>query len=217
MRKLVLKMSISLDGYVAGPKNESEWIFRSTDEEAIAWELELVGHAGLHAMGSRTFHDMASYWPFSTESFADPMNRIPKAVFSRRTIGELTRDVGKRSPGLDDPKSKAQPGAKASAEPAPGALESWRQPRALSGPLAEEIRRLKDEPGGDVIVYGGARLAQSVIATGLVDEYYFLVHPAALGRGLPIFSSLEKPIDLELVASKSFAAGAVGQRYRSKR
>ncbi len=54
------------------------------DQEAKAWAVETLWNASLHIMGSRSFHDMAAWWPTSTDMFAPPMNQIPKAVFSRR-------------------------------------------------------------------------------------------------------------------------------------
>ena len=83
MRDLILKMSLSIDGFVGGPDGGIKWVF-DNDQEATAWTVETVWNASLHIMGSRTFHDMAAYWPTSTEVFAPPMNRIPKAVFSRQ-------------------------------------------------------------------------------------------------------------------------------------
>ena len=63
MRKLILKMSMSVDGFVGGSKSEVDWIFSSMDEGAVDWTMKSIWQAGLHIMGSRTFHDMASYWP----------------------------------------------------------------------------------------------------------------------------------------------------------
>src|SRR5450432_2251925 len=85
MRKLILRMSISLDGFVRGPtgKNESDWIFSNQDEESIAYGVAQVSDVGVHAMGSVTYGDMAAHWPTSTEAFAPPMNSIPKVVFSK--------------------------------------------------------------------------------------------------------------------------------------
>jgi dihydrofolate reductase len=83
MRDLILKMSISIDGFVGRPDGGIKWVFDS-DQEATAWTVESVWNASLHIMGSRTFHGMAAYWPTSIEVFAPPMNQIPKVVFSRR-------------------------------------------------------------------------------------------------------------------------------------
>ena len=92
MRKLILKMSISADGFVGGPNGEIDWIFRSVDESVSKWTVDTLWQAGLHIMGSRTFHDMASYWPTSDEPFAAPMNEIPKVVFTRKGFIEQTSD-----------------------------------------------------------------------------------------------------------------------------
>ena len=86
MRKLILKMSISVDGFVGGPNGEIDWIFKTTDESVTVWIVDTIKNAGLHIMGSKTFHDMASYWPYSKEPFAEPMNEIPKAVFTKKGV-----------------------------------------------------------------------------------------------------------------------------------
>jgi dihydrofolate reductase len=81
-RKLVLKMSQSIDGFVGKLNGEVDWIFKSFDEGVSADMLDVVRQAGLHIMGSVTYKDMADYWPDSNEVFAAPMNEIPKIVFS---------------------------------------------------------------------------------------------------------------------------------------
>jgi len=85
VRELVLKMSMSVDGFVGSPDGGIQWVF-SNDPEAVAWTVATVSNASLHIMGSRTFDDMAAYWPTSTEVFAAPMNQSPKAVFSRQGL-----------------------------------------------------------------------------------------------------------------------------------
>lgn len=83
MSKLVLLMQVSVDGFVAGPNGELDWIFKTMDSGATAWIVERLWKAGVHIMGSHTYQDMAAYWPSSTEPFAAPMNEIPKIVFSQ--------------------------------------------------------------------------------------------------------------------------------------
>jgi dihydrofolate reductase len=83
MRKLVLKMDVSLDGFVGATDGDVEWIFRGHDDEAREWIVKQLWQAGVHAMGRVTYGDMAAYWPSSTEVFAAPMNEIPKVVFSK--------------------------------------------------------------------------------------------------------------------------------------
>src|ERR1700749_3897925 len=88
MRELILKMSVSMDGFVGNLDGGAKWVFDNAPK-AIAWTVETVWNASLHIMGSKTFRDMAAYWPTSTEVFAPPMNQIPKAVFSRQGAAAL--------------------------------------------------------------------------------------------------------------------------------
>lgn len=82
MRQLILKMSITLDGFVGSLDGDLKWIFKTGSDDAKAWTVGKVWQAGAHLMGRKTFNDMAAYWPNSTEVFAPPMNEIPKIVFS---------------------------------------------------------------------------------------------------------------------------------------
>ena len=86
-RRLVLKMSVSLDGFVAGPDGEADWIFRSSGgDDSTEWVFDTLRGAGVHIMGSRSYHDMAAFWPYSDMPIAAPMNDIPKVIFSRSGI-----------------------------------------------------------------------------------------------------------------------------------
>jgi dihydrofolate reductase len=82
MRPLILKMEISLDGFVGQPGGDPAWPMPYYDDELTAYEVDLLGSAGTHAMGRQAYEDMAPHWQASTEPFAKPMNEIPKAVFS---------------------------------------------------------------------------------------------------------------------------------------
>jgi dihydrofolate reductase len=208
MRDLILKMSMSIDGFVGGPDGEIEWVFNS-DPEAIAWTVEAVWNASLHIMGSRTFHDMVAFWPTSTNVFAPPMNQIPKAVFSKR--GPAILKASDTTTALED--ARADAGASQSATLQPGA-ESWAQAYVASGDLAKEVAKLKAQDGKPIVAHGGASFARSLIAHGLVDQYALLVYPIALGKGLPIFSGLAAPMPLRLMSSKTFPGGSVAQIYR---
>lgn len=116
MRELILKMSMSLDGFVADAESGLSWVF-GQDPAAAAWTLEIVCNASLHIMGSRTFRDMAHFWPTSTEVFAAPMNQIPKAVFSRQ--GKAVLAAAGATTGLRD--ALANAGATQSTQRQPGA------------------------------------------------------------------------------------------------
>ena len=89
----------------------------------------------------------------------------------------------------------------------------WPESRIASGDLTEEIQRIKQQAGGYVIAYGGAGFARSLIHRGLVDEYRLNVQPTALGEGMPIFSELPEPLELELVEVRNFESGNAGHVY----
>lgn len=176
------------------------------DQESSTWTVETVWNASLHIMGSRTFHDMAAYWPTSTEVFAPPMNQIPKAVFSKQ--GTAILKAVNTTGALKD--ARAHAGTEQSAELQPGG-ESWKEAY-----VAEEVAKLKAQDGKSIIPHSGASFARNLIAMGLVDQYDLLVYPIALGKGLPMFSDLAVPRPLKLVSSKVFPRGSVAQIYRPK-
>ena len=137
MRDLILKMSMSVDGFVSHLEGRNRWMF-GDDQEAKAWGVEFIWNASLHIMGSRSFHGIAAWWPTSTDQFAAPMNQIPKAVFSRQGLADLMN--ADTVVGLDEARARA--GTTQSAAPQSGA-ENWGEAYVASGDLAEEIAKLK--------------------------------------------------------------------------
>lgn len=199
MRDLILGMSVSLDGFVAGPNGEIDWVFSTGGPDGKAWKLKSVSAAGVHIVGSRSFTGWASYWPYSTDVFAPAMNEIPKVVFARTGRPAI-------APAPADPK----------VEPSAEVIASWRDARVASGPLADEVARLKREEGKPIFAHGGATFAQSLVSANLVDEYRLAVHPVALGRGKPLFGTLEARSMLALVDCTRFDGGALGLVYRRR-
>jgi dihydrofolate reductase len=93
---------------------------------------------------------------------------------------------------------------------------SWPTTRIAGGDLAAEIAALKEEPGGDVIVHGGASFAAALAARGLIDEYCLVIQPVAVGGGQALFAELSAPLHLELVEARSFTCGVVVHVYRPR-
>lgn len=90
----------------------------------------------------------------------------------------------------------------------------WENSTVLSGPMVEEVTRLKNQPGRDIVVSGSIQLAQGLVAAGLVDEYRLFVYPVVLGTGARLFEGATAVPELELVETKSFNGGIVLQTYR---
>jgi dihydrofolate reductase len=189
MRKLIMKMSITIDGFVADLNGKADWIFRSSDETSRAWSLERSYDAGLIVMGRKSFESMSSYWPTAAGPFAVPMNKIPKGVFTKGGYKGIN------------------------IQPESAAAASWAEAKIFDGDLAKEIKELKSQDGKSILALGGAGFMRSMIATGLIDEYHLNTHPVVLGTGLPIFNGVEHPMDLKLVETKSFPGGIVAHVY----
>jgi dihydrofolate reductase len=180
MRRVVLQMSVTLDGYVAGPGGELDWELAEEHPDVRAWKVASLRQVGTHIMGRVTYEAMAEYWPNATGDYADFMNKLPKVVFSNTL-----------------------PAAE------------WAGSRVARGDLAEEIAALKSESGGETImVHGGAAFVQALSRLGLIDEYRLVIHPVALGNGLPLFKDLARPLRVDLAEAKSFPDGTVIHVYQ---
>jgi dihydrofolate reductase len=161
MRRLVLKMSMTLDGYVAGPAGEMDWAARTAHPDGKAWVGETLREAGAHVLGRRLYEQFVGYWPTSEDPLAAAMNEIPKVVFSR------------------------------SAEPELPSAPGWEDPRVLGADLAADVERLKAEEGKDLLAQGGVTFARALVGAGIVDEYRMVVHPVVLGAGQALFEGAE--------------------------
>lgn len=195
MRKLIMKMSVSLDGFVCDANGQKDWIFKTGDEESLAWSVGIIREAGLIIMGRKTFEVLAAYWPTATGPFAAPMNNIPKALFTQKGF-------------------KSIDAVHATTEEQSPSVASWAEAQVFDGDLAEGIRELKAGSGNPIVAIGGAEFMQQLIATGLIDEYHLAIHPVALGSGLPIFTALTKQLDLQLSGAKAFPRGIVVHTYQ---
>lgn len=193
MRKLVLQMSISADGFVCGPNHETEWVMRTRDKSVVDWIEKSLWEGGVHIMGSRTFQVMAPYWATSTEQLAEPMNKIPKVLFSKSGY------VNKTS--FDETSGALSPFA-----------STWSNAQVATE-LISDINKLKQQEGKHLIAHGGADFAQELVMHGLVDEYRLRVHPIAIGKGIALFAKTPHLIDLELVSSTPFSSGIIVNIY----
>ncbi len=183
VRKIIVWIGVSLDGFMAGPDGEIDW-------HLVDDELHQHMNDGLRGMGSFlegrvTYEGMEEFWPTADQDpastrpmpeFAGIWRDVPKVVYSRtlERVGDnatLVRDV-----------------------------------------VPEEVRALKAQPGGDMTL-GGAVLAAAFEEHGLVDEYRLYVHPVAIGRGRPLFPPSDRRIPLRLIETARFGNGVVLLRY----
>jgi dihydrofolate reductase len=177
VRKLIIGMHISIDGFVAGADGIPG--YASSDDAVLQWIVDSLDDVDTIVLGRVAYGPMSAYWPTATDALASRMNSREKIVFTSNP-----------------------------------AAASWPNTRMVSGDAAAEIARLKQRPGKNMIVQGGAALAQSVTRAGLVDEYRLITHPVALGAGHALFSRLTEPLHLRLVKATPFETGAVAHVYR---
>jgi dihydrofolate reductase len=194
MRKLILGMTMTADGFVCGPNHELDWFIRTKDESVKDWIEKALWEGGVHIMGSRTFEVMAPYWVTSTDQLAEPMNKIPKVVFSKGGY------VNKFS----------------FAEKAISPHVSTWENALVATDLIADITKLKQQEGKPILAHGGASFAQELVKHGLVDEYRFAIHPVVKGKGISIFATTPHLIDLQLINSTSFKSGAIINTYATK-
>ncbi len=181
-------MHTSLDGFVAGPNGELDWI--SYDEELEKYAAELVSNVGSPLYGRVTYQMMESYWPSVLKNPASTkyelehaqwVENIDKVVFSK-TLQKV----------------------------------EWKNTRLIKENIAEEIRKLKQQPGNDLVIFGSPGLAQTFMRLDLIDEYRLTVNPVVLGRGIPLFKEIKERINLKLINAKTFNSGVVGLHYERK-
>jgi dihydrofolate reductase len=183
MRKVIYSMGVSLDGFIAGPNGEIDW--SAPDEELHRFHNQQTREIGTHLCGRRLYEVMA-YWETADQN--------PSAAEQELEFARIWKSLPKIvfSKTLEKVEGNA---------------------RLVRNGVAEEVARLKEQPGKDLAV-GGASLASTLIELGLVDEYRLFVSPVVLGGGTPYFPALEDPINLELVETQTFGSRVVYVRYR---
>jgi dihydrofolate reductase len=184
MRNVTYSMGLTLDGYIVGP--DGNIIGPPPDEEIWRWVTDEIRAVDVHLMGRRLYETML-YW-----------------------------ETADQDPSLDDSEIEWT----ALWKPLPKVVFSTTlatvqgNARLATGGLAEEIARLRAEPGDGDIAIGGATLAAEAAALDLIDEYRVRVYPELAGGGIPFFPRRERRVELELVETRTFSSGVVSLRYR---
>ena len=195
MRKVILTMHMSLDGFIAGPNGELDW---TAADEAVDDDLpELLSTADTALIGRVLYQGFAGYWPAyditdpskskGEVAFANWINEAPKLIFSTTL-------------------EKAE----------------WKNSRVVpvkkNADIAEAVAGLKERPGKNLVLFGGVRIAQTFARLGLIDEYWLLIQPKVLGNGRPLFIDIKDRINLKLVSARALnTVGAVAVRYQPVR
>jgi len=180
MRKVILDVAITLDGYIAGPNGEYDWCFVDQDY-----------------------------------GFTELLNRID-AIFYGRKSWEL---FGNYSPGLaaSEMEKKMFEMMKSKKKYVfSTTLKSVEDAELIGSDIEAKVKKIKNEGGNDIHLFGGASLTTSFVNLNLIDEYMLAIHPIILGSGKPLFININERKNLELIESKVYDNGLVMLRYVPK-
>jgi dihydrofolate reductase len=189
MRKLIVTMWVTLDGFISGPNDEMDWVL-GDDEEMGNYEYGIVDRADTLVLGRKTYQDFSGYWsnvPNNPDAsawevgYANRVNPLRKIVFSRTL-------------------EKAE----------------WENTKVLKAIVPGEIEKLKQESGKNMVIYGSSTIIQALTNPGLIDEYQLLVHPVVLGEGKRLYEDWSKT-KLKLMDTKKFGSGVVLLTYQPEK
>ncbi|MFN8440792.1 MAG: dihydrofolate reductase family protein [Caldilineaceae bacterium] len=186
MRNLVVFMHMSLDGFAAGPNGELDWI--AYDQELEKHAETVVDTVGTALYGRVTYH-MMEYW---------------RTVLSNPEASEHERNHANWIEAI--PKVVVSTTLKS---------VDWNNTTIISDNLVDEITKLKQQPGKDIVIFGSPSLSQTLAQLGLVDAYQLSLSPVILGAGKPFFAHQEQKAQLQLLSTKTFASGALAMHYKA--
>ncbi|HMI05215.1 MAG TPA: dihydrofolate reductase family protein [Pedobacter sp.] len=185
MRKIILLMHVSLDGFVAGPNGEMDWI--RINDEMFDTVGQFTENADAALYGRKTYEMMDGYWPTAAEQ--------PNASKHDIEHGQWYNKVEKIvvSNSMKDTRRA--------------------NTRFIGGDVAAGIEQIKQQPGGTILMIGSPSAFHELAAHNLVDEYWLFVNPLLIGSGIPIFKNISSKVELKLTETKTFSLGVIGLHY----
>ncbi|MGA2766477.1 MAG: dihydrofolate reductase family protein [Spirochaetia bacterium] len=187
MRKLIASTFLSLDGFTVGQNEDMGWVMNNFNEEMGKYAGDLMSSMDAILLGRVTYQIMINFWPANTEATAPGADKMNNTP---KVVFSRTLD-------------KADWG-------------KYKNARVVKDNVAQEIAKLKQQPGKNMVIYGSANLVQGLTRLGLIDEYQILVHPILLGAGKPLFAGLSQPVNLKLTKSETYKNGVVVLYYQPK-
>jgi dihydrofolate reductase len=186
MRKVVVSEFVTLDGV----KEDPSWTFQFSSEEQERFKFEELSESDALLLGRTTYEGFAAAWPNMMEQYEGPR---------RAELGEYADMMNSYrkhvvSTTLEEP------------------LE-WNNSMLIEGNVAEEVTRLKQQPGKDILVFGSGALVNTLMGDDLIDEYRLMVFPVVVGSGKRLFRKVGDQKALKLVDTKPFSTGIVVLTY----
>lgn len=185
MRKVIAFMHISLDGFVAGPNGEMDWI--KVDEEIFDHVGKRISKGDVALYGRVTYQMMESYWPTA----ADKPNATKHDITHAKWYKEVHKIVLSNTMSGD------------------GLVNT----RIINNNLLQDISELKSAGAEDVLIFGSPRATHALQQLNLIDGYWLFVNPVILGQGVPLFVDIKEKINLNLLTTRQFSCGVTELNY----
>ncbi len=189
MRKLKLQLQMTVDGYIAGRNGEMDFMVWDWDDELKQYVTDITEPIDCIILGRKLAEGFIPYWAGVAANPDDPQFSAGKK-FTNTPKVVFTKTLDK---------------------------SEWENTILAKGDLVDEITKLKNQDGKDIIAYGGATFVSAIIKQRLIDEFHLFVNPTAIGDGMAIFKELDSKQNLTLVKSASYDCGIVVLNYEPKR
>ncbi len=185
MRKVISFMHISLDGFVAGPNGEMNWI--KVDQELFDFVGKRISAGDTALYGRVTYQMMESYWPTA----GDKPGASKHDIEHSRWYSNVHKVVlSKTLKGSELPNTTI-----------------------ISDNLSEKINEIKQQPGEDILLFGSPTATHALMQQNLIDGYWLFVNPIILGQGIPLFTDIKDKIKLKLLTTRQFTSGVTELNY----
>jgi len=185
MRKIISFMHISLDGFVAGPNGEMDWI--KVDEEIFDYVGKRISESDTALYGRVTYQMMENYWPTAADKPTATKHDIEHSKwYSKVHKVVLSRTL--KNAGLANT-------------------------TIISDKISDKINDIKQQVGFDILLFGSPTATHSLIQSNLIDGYWLFVNPIILGRGIPLFVDIKDKIKLKLLTTRQFTCGVTELNY----
>jgi dihydrofolate reductase len=187
MRKIISFMHLSLDGFVAGPNGEMDWI--KVDEEIFAHVGKRISQGDTALYGRVTFEMMENYWPTAADKPTATSHDIEHSKWYKNAhkivLSKTLKDV---TDGRTDTK-------------------------IIRNHVAENIKEIKQQEGADILLFGSPTATHALMEQNLIDGYWLFVNPIILGRGIPLFANINEKTKLKLLSTLQFTCGVTELNY----
>jgi dihydrofolate reductase len=187
LRKIKLQVQMSVDGCIAGPNSEMDWLVGNLDDKLKKYVDGLTEPVDTILLGRKMTDGFISYWSNVMSKPDNPWNAIAKKMIETPKV-VFTKTLNK---------------------------SEWINTDIATGDLMDEISKIKSQNGRDIIVYGGASFDSSLIKEKLIDEFYLFINPVAIGTGMTIFKDLNEIQKFTLIESITFDCGIVLLHYET--